>query len=456
MTSRLPFSRRIVIAFVLMTMVVSGSFSLAIVAVVHFVEDQLISKELRGKLNMVLHEDIKAGREPRLDARTRFFASDSDTHPIPEPFAAFPEGFTEIEEEDAPAYIYVLETNGTRYMLLQDQKEFEDREEILFSVVQAGFLLCIVCAWGLGAVMARQVMEPVARLAGQVRHPDQLDTGTAPLAPGYADDEIGHLAAAFDKTLGQLRRSIERERLFTSDVSHELRTPLMVISTSCELLLGNQLQEGQREQVTRIARAARDMNDLVRTFLLLARSGPAEAPETATLGDVAREQAELWGPAIRAKGLDFELIDTGSDAAGHNPTFLRTVMANLLRNALHYTAAGTVRIVLEQDGFRVEDSGMGIPAHERERIFQPFVRGAAARGEGLGLGLSLVKRICERNGWGIMTTSGQEGGTCFRISFGAPQAADEAEKDELADPRNEQGQPPPRHGDRAGSFGRTQ
>lgn len=72
MTSRLPFSQRIVIAFVLMTMVVSGSFSLGIVAVVHFVEDQLISKELYGKLNMVLHEDIKAGREPRLDARTRF------------------------------------------------------------------------------------------------------------------------------------------------------------------------------------------------------------------------------------------------------------------------------------------------------------------------------------------------------------------------------------------------
>ena len=335
MTSRLPFSRRIVIAFVLMTMVVSGSFSLGIVAVVHFVEDQLITKELRGKLNMVLHEDIRAGREPRLDARTRFFASNSADHPIPERFADFPEGFTEIEEEDEAAYVYVLEANGARYMLLQDQREFEDREEILFSVVVAGFLLCIVLAWGLGVVMARQVMAPVARLAGQVRHPDQLDTRTAPLAPSYADDEIGHLAAAFDKTLGQLRRSIERERLFTSDVSHELRTPLMVISTSCELLLENPLQDGQREQVERIARAARDMNDLVRTFLLLARSGPAETAESATLAEVAREQAELWGPAIRAKGLGFELNDEGADTAGHNPTFLRTVMANLLRNALH-------------------------------------------------------------------------------------------------------------------------
>ncbi|KAF5042870.1 Adaptive-response sensory-kinase SasA [anaerobic digester metagenome] len=425
MTSRLPFSRRIVIAFVLMTMVVSGSFSLGIVAVVHFVEDQLITKELRGKLNMVLHEDIRAGREPRLDARTRFFASNSADHPIPERFADFPEGFTEIEEEDEAAYVYVLEANGARYMLLQDQREFEDREEILFSVVVAGFLLCIVLAWGLGVVMARQVMAPVARLAGQVRHPDQLDTRTAPLAPSYADDEIGHLAAAFDKTLGQLRRSIERERLFTSDVSHELRTPLMVISTSCELLLENPLQDGQREQVERIARAARDMNDLVRTFLLLARSGPAETAESATLAEVAREQAELWGPAIRAKGLGFELNDEGADTAGHNPTFLRTVMANLLRNALHYTAQGTVRLVLERDGFRVEDTGVGIPEKEQDRIFLPFVRGSEARGEGLGLGLSLVKRICEHSGWEIAAKSDRETGTCFRIAFGASRISED-------------------------------
>ena len=418
MTSRLTFSQRIVAAFVLMTVLVSGSFSLGIVAVVHFVEDQLITKELHGKLSSVLHEDIKAGRTPRLDARTRFFASNSAEHPIPERFADFSEGLTEIEDEYEAAYVYLTEINGVRYMLLQEQQEFEDREEILFSVVLAGFLLSIVCAWGLGAIMARQVMEPVARLAGQVRHPDQLATRTAPLASDYADDEIGHLAAAFDSTLGQLRRSIERERLFTSDVSHELRTPLMVISTSCELLFENQLQDGQRGQIERIARAARDMNDLVRTFLMLARSGPVDAEaDTITLGEVALEQSEFWEAVVRAKGLDFELIDEGADTADHNPTFLRTVMSNLLRNAMHYTAHGTVRLILEYDGFRIEDTGMGIPAHEQEHIFQPFVRGSAARGEGLGLGLSLVKRICEYNGWNISSTSDQEAGTCFKVSF---------------------------------------
>ena len=135
MTSKLPFSQRIVIAFVLMTVVVSGSFSLGIVAVVHFVEDQLITKELHGRLNMVLHEDIKVGRTPQLDARTRFFASNSAEHPIPERFAGFPAGLTEIEDEHEAVYVYLSEINGVRYVLLQEQQEFEDREEILFSLI---------------------------------------------------------------------------------------------------------------------------------------------------------------------------------------------------------------------------------------------------------------------------------------------------------------------------------
>ena len=419
MTSRLPFSQRIVSAFVIMTVLVSGSFSLGIVAVVHFVETQLITKELHGKLSTVLHEDIKEGRAPRLDTSTRFFASNSTEHPIPERFSDFPEGFTEIEDENEAAYVYLTELNGIRYMLLQEQQEFEDREEILFSVVLAGFLLSIVSAWGLGSVMAGKVMEPVARLARQVGHRDQLASLPTPLAPGYSDDEIGHLAAAFDTTLGQLRQSIERERLFTSDVSHELRTPLMVISTSCELLLENRLPAGQREQIERIARAAKEMGDLVRTFLMLARTGPSDIvdSEAVTLGEVAREQAELWGPAIRTKGLDLELIDMGSDSSGHNPTFLRTVMSNLLRNAWHYTTEGKISIILRNDGFSIADTGMGVSVDEKKLIFQPFFRGKRARGDGLGLGLSLVKRICEYQEWKIEIQKNTPKGSIFNIIF---------------------------------------
>ena len=419
MISRLHFSKRIAMAFVLMTMVVSGAFSLGIVGVVHFVEEQLISKELLTRLNMVLHEDVKAGRPPRLDARTSFFASDDPQRRIPEKYAALPEGLTEIEEENEAAYVYLLHRNGVRYMLVQDQREFEDREEILFAVVLAGFLLCILGAWGLSVIMARQVMAPVARLARQVEHLDRRDAPEEPLALGYPGDEVGRLASAFDSALGQLRLAIERERLFTSDVSHELRTPLMVISTSCELLTASALDVRQREQVERIDRATSEMRELVQTFLMLARAESVDAEDgpTPTVLEIAREQGERWGAVAREKGLGFSLVEEGMAHMSGNPTFVRTVMSNLLRNALHYTSEGEVRLVLEDDGFRVEDTGMGIAPGEETRIFEPFTRGERARGEGLGLGLSLVKRICEQQKWGIRVQEMHPKGSVFRVAF---------------------------------------
>ena len=134
-------------------------------------------------------------------------------------------------------------------------------------MVLAGFLLSIVGAWVLGRFMARKIMQPVSRLAQQVQHRDQLLPLAPPLAPEYADDEIGHLAAAFDRTLGKLRNSLEREKLFTSDVSHELRTPLMIIASSSELLAEANLSEKENTHLKRIQRASEEMHDLVQTFL---------------------------------------------------------------------------------------------------------------------------------------------------------------------------------------------
>ena len=95
-------------------------------------------------------------------------------------------------------------------------------------------------------------------------------------------------------------------------------------------------------------------------------------------------------------------------------------MSNLLRNALHYTESGWVRLTLEDGGFRVEDSGVGIPEDQHEPMFQPFVRGPLTRGEGLGLGLSLVKRICAHQGWQIRVSSPATGGSCFQVRLHEP------------------------------------
>ncbi|UJJ33266.1 sensor histidine kinase [Halopseudomonas maritima] len=419
MIRKQPLRRRIVIAFTLMTLAVSGVFSLGIVAIVHFVEEHLVSQEMGEELDSVLRQDLAQGLPPRLDAKTRLYASHMPGYEIPARLRDMQEGFSELVDNDHALYVYVRQIDLQRFVLVQEQAEFEARENILFAVVFAGFLLSVLLGALLGWLMAHKIMAPITRLASQVQHRDQLLPLAPPLAPDYADDEVGHLAEAFDATLSQLRRSLERERLFTGDVSHELRTPLMIIATSTELLEASDLGERERRQVDRIARAAEEMNELVGTFMLLARAKGQAVRLTgdSRLLDIAREQSERWQRGFADKGLSFKLVVEAEDAGSYHPGLLATVISNLLRNALHYTEQGEVRLVLQQGGFRVEDAGPGVPSEQQSEIFEPFVRCAEARGEGLGLGLSLVKRICAHQGWAVTMCSPASGGSCFEVIF---------------------------------------
>src|SRR5690606_36025930 len=96
----------------------------------------------------------------------------------------------------------------------------------------------VFAAWVLGRLLAKKIMSPVIELAEQVSSKEHL-LQTEPLAPHYANDEVGQLARAFDGAMVELRQALAREQFFTSDVSHELRTPLTVISTASELLLAS-------------------------------------------------------------------------------------------------------------------------------------------------------------------------------------------------------------------------
>lgn len=419
MKTKQPLVRRIIIAFTLMTLIVSGGFSLGIVGIVHFIEEHLVTQHMAKELDSILQKDLAQGLPPRLDAKTRLYASHIPGYEIPANFIGLEEGFVEIVDETGDYYLFILDTPQQRFILVQEQAEFEARENALFNVVFAGFILSGLVAWLLGWMMARTVIAPLARLAQQVRHRGQLHTLAPNLAPDYPDDEVGHVATAFDETLGQLRSSLERERFFTSDVSHELRTPLMIIASSAELLETAELNEREHRQLDRIKRASAEISELVETFLLLARANTKQNPLSgnATLEEVAHEQAKRWAPRFADQGLNFRLIvEEPNDMLFHGG-FLSTVMSNLIRNALHYTAKGEIRLLLSANGFRVEDSGQGVPSAQQDDIFKPFVRGSEAQGEGLGLGLSLVKRICAHQGWEVRMYSLPTEGSCFEVTL---------------------------------------
>ncbi|WP_277757803.1 HAMP domain-containing sensor histidine kinase [Pseudomonas sp. A34-9] len=413
-------TKRIVIVFALMSALVAGVFAAGIVATVHVVERKLTTTTLSGGLHRLLAmDDISLWSHTPEKSELFFFEGGQGPLALTRQLAALPLGFQEIKFHGDAFYAMVEAVGGRKYVLLRDQESLEQREHLLFIVVIVGFILSVILAIVLGRLLARRVMAPVIRLARQVRHRDQLIEVAPPLHPDYAADEVGELALSFDQTLGRLRATLSREKLFTSDVSHELRTPLMVLTTSCELLLANpSLDPRSTAQVSRIARASHEMRQLVETFLMLARK-PEEVrvQSTCTLKEIADAQVEVWGRLIGEKGLEFIYDPQYVGVARFNLTFLQSVMGNLLRNAWHYTDHGFVRLTVQENSFVVEDSGIGIPEEQRHAMFQPFVRGDEQRGEGLGLGLSLVQRICSQQHWQVQLTPREPNGCRFTVTL---------------------------------------
>ena len=419
MKARQPLRQRIVFAFVLMALLVSGAFSIGIVQIVHMVEEHLLSAGLQSELEAAM-DALGTGRTYVTEKNVTLYTNATPALMPPPEFAQVNTGFSEVVLGELAYYVYRINSDGFAYMLVEDQREFEAREQLLFDTVLVCFVISILLAWGLGELLANRVMQPVVQLAEEVRSGGRVHQGQTAVGR-YADDEVGRLAEVFDSTFEQLQHSLEREQLFTSDVSHELRTPLMVIASSCELLEQSPgLGDKQQSQLARIRRASENMLELVKTLLLLARERGESGEEvhTISLAEAAQEQSNIWAEQFAARGIDYQCEMAAPDEGRYQSTFLHTVISNLLRNALHYTDRGYVRFVVFHGGFRVEDSGPGIAPEQYADVFRPFQRGSLARGEGLGLGLSLVKRICDHQGWSISILPAQPHGCIFEVILG--------------------------------------
>ena len=185
-------SQRIIIAFALMSALVAGTFAVGIIATVHLVEEKLISAGLGGDLQRLLLMDNGADWNHRpKPSQLFYFSGGRGDFALPKDLRHLDPGFHEVFRDQLSYHAMVEVVDGRRYVLLQDQSDFEERERVLFAVVVVGFVLALALAVFLGWTLARRVMAPVVRLARQVRHRDQLLGLAPPLAPDYAADEVG-------------------------------------------------------------------------------------------------------------------------------------------------------------------------------------------------------------------------------------------------------------------------
>ncbi len=308
-----------------------------------------------------------------------------------------PDGSTEtykLAVRKDPGYWFFL-----KYDTSQDQRNQRRLQYALIITVAVFALLSLLT----GAWLSARVIRPVTDLARRLRG-FREGRRREPLAPHFANDEVGELAEALDDYAARLTHVVERDREFNSDVSHELRTPLAVISSTTELLQTSpDLTDKLRERLARIERASRQANELIEALLLLSRterSGPMDG-ETSAVEPVVRDVVESQVPQLRGKQVTVQ-VDVAEPLAVQAPaSVLSVALTNLIGNAIKYTDHGVVTIRIGDGRVVVSDTGNGIADEDVSRLFERGVRGKGAGGSGGGLGLAIVLRLCDLYGWRV-------------------------------------------------------
>jgi two-component system OmpR family sensor kinase len=270
--------------------------------------------------------------------------------------------------------------------------------------------------WATRRAMAR--IDDLIASAGRV----DVDTVGFRLPVSRSGDELDDLTRALNSLLDRIDRGVTGQRRFAEDASHELRTPLTVMINRLEVARRRPrtVEEWERIVDSMLAETRR-LAELSEALLQLSRVGADATAITFEVDALTRSIVDRFQARAAAAGLEL-VIHGHSDTTLHGDT--RTfgiAVGNLIDNAIKYSppgAAVTVRIgdTPAHVEIFVEDHGPGVPEHERLAIFSPFIRGHQARDtRGAGLGLSIVKRICESLCGDVHVECGEQGGARFVI-----------------------------------------
>lgn len=334
---------------------------------------------------------------------------------VPDYLATLPPGRHEIRVGTLSYRAAVLDRDNARYYLLYDislKLKREQRFAQQLSIVAVAMTLLSAL---LGVFLSGAAVAPVRDLAARVRHRRPEDWGR-PLAEHFHDREIEELAGVFDRQLSRMRAFMERERAFGADMSHELRTALAVILSATEVLLDDdQLNDKQKARVQRIERAARDMAELGTALLLMAREDHAQPGGGCQVAAVIEEAVERQHHVLGSKPVAVDVQTDPALVVAADCGLVDILVSNLVRNAFSYTDAGSITIHQDSRSLVVSDTGRGIPADAIDQAFLRHFRDMASTGAGIGL--SLVKQICDRYGWQVRLESGEQQGTTVTVVF---------------------------------------
>jgi two-component system sensor histidine kinase TctE len=307
-----------------------------------------------------------------------------------------------------PPIVQVAETLGKRSRLAT---------EIIKGVMLPQFVILPLAVLLVWLALARGI-APLNELQQRIRRRESHDL--SPIDERDAPEEVSPLVRAINDLLTRLDRSIGTQKHFLADAAHQLKTPLAGLRTQAELAqreidAGERDPQALKKSLQQIARASQRAARMVNQLLAMARAEDASQAlqrQPVNLARLAAEAVRDFVPRALEKRIDLGYEGPDSAAAqgpvglsiSGQPVLLRELIRNLVDNALQYTPeGGTVTVRAVDDPFgqvvvvQVEDSGPGIPAAERDKVFQPFYRSLGTNVDGSGLGLAIVREIAQQH-----------------------------------------------------------
>lgn len=410
--------QRILITFITSSVMVALLFGISAIIFAYHTEDQLFASFLQTEA-VYAEQQLAANAtvQPRMQF-IRYVAAQS----------ALPQAIQQALQHAPDRKEFALD-NGQHYHLIPLSRGFllADVSEQLVVRQMRGqlsqFLLTllavvVLCSAGLAYLLARRVLKPLQKLTKVVDstavNPEQPQSLN--FAKDFNADEIGRLAQALQQSWLRVAAFIGREQQFTQDVSHELRTPVTIMQGALTLLQHSELTAQQQQVVARLQSAQLQITQTIDTLMLLAREQlPAAVPVKLlplVEQSVLQQQAKLAGKAVT---LEIDIAPTAQLTI--EPMSLLMLLNNLIGNAFDYTEAGVIRIAFKHMELIVQDSGTGIDAQLQTQVFDSGIKGSASTG--MGVGLSLVKRLCNKWHIGYQLHS-DASGTCIRLKFPQP------------------------------------
>jgi two-component system sensor histidine kinase PrrB len=324
------------------------------------------------------------------------------------------------------------EAGDTQVEFAADLEPTEDR---IGELRRRVLLICglgVLLAAVLASLLSGLALGPLSRLRGAVTGISGTRDLSRRLPDSGAAEEVNDLARSVNAMLARLEHSsaetegaLEATRRFAADVGHEVRTPLTSIRANLDSLRRNpEMAAPQRQAILEeVAKEQRDLVSLLDSLQALARGDAAAA--------IPREQldlAEVVGAAVESArrrhpeaAIDLAVPDGGHELEGW-PDGLRLLAENLIENAVRH-GGGHVTVALEGERpggplrLSVDDDGPGVPAAERELIFERFARGTAAKAPGSGLGLALVAQQAALHGGSVAVAESRARGARFTVTL---------------------------------------